>query len=74
LLQPSRVQALSGADEIVVTDDVLSLPDAADVAVHSLRGAQSARSRLEARGEVVQVAADRVHGGERDVNLFGNRL
>ena len=52
----ARVQSLAGADEIVVTDDVLSLPGAAEL----LAGLQVDRSAVELKGIAGDVAVHRV--------------
>ena len=53
----ARVQSLAGADEIVVTDDVLSLPGAAELVC----GLQVDRSAVELKGIAGDVAVHRVH-------------
>ena len=53
----ARVQSLAGADEIVVTDDVLSLPGAAEL----VGGLQVDRSAVELKGIAGDVAVHRVH-------------
>jgi class 3 adenylate cyclase len=53
----ARVQSLAGADEIVVTDDVLSLPGAAEL----VAGLQVDRSAVELKGIAGDVAVHRVH-------------
>ena len=52
----ARVQSLAGADEIVVTDDVLSLPGAAEL----VAGLQVDRSAVELKGIAGDVAVHRV--------------
>ena len=53
----ARVQALAGADEVVVTDDVLSHPGAAEL----IAGLEIERSAVELRGIVGDVAVHRLH-------------
>ena len=53
----ARVQSLAGADEIVVTDDVLSLPGAAEL----VGGLQVDRSAVELKGIAGDIAVHRVH-------------
>ena len=52
----ARVQALAGADEIVVTDDVLSLPGAAEL----VSGLQIDRSAVALKGIAGDVAVHRL--------------
>ena len=52
----ARVQALAGADEVVVTDDVLSHPGAAEL----IAGLEIERSAVELRGIAGDVAVHRL--------------
>ena len=54
----ARVQALSGADEIVVTDDVLSLPGAAEL----VADLEIERSTVQLKGIAGDVAVHRLRG------------
>jgi class 3 adenylate cyclase len=54
----ARVQALSGADEIVVTDDVLSLPGAAEL----VADLEIERSAVQLKGIAGDVAVHRLRG------------
>ena len=54
----ARVQALAGADEIVVTDYVLSLPGAAEL----VAGFQLESSAVQLKGIAGDVAVHRVGG------------
>jgi class 3 adenylate cyclase len=52
----ARVQALAGADEIVVTDDILSLPGAAQL----VAGLQLERSAVQLKGVAGDVPVHRL--------------
>jgi class 3 adenylate cyclase len=52
----ARVQALAGADEIVVTDDVLSLPGATEL----VAGLEIERSAVQLKGIAGDVAVHRL--------------
>ena len=54
----ARVQALSGADEIVVTDDVMSLPGAAEL----VADLEIERSAVQLKGIAGDVAVHRLRG------------
>jgi class 3 adenylate cyclase len=54
----ARVQALSGADEIVVTDDVLSLPGAAEL----VADLEIEKSAVQLKGIAGDVAVHRLRG------------
>ena len=55
----SRVQALAAADEIVVTDDVLSLPGAREL----VAGLEIDSSAVELKGIAGDVRIHRLRGG-----------
>ena len=54
----ARVQALSGANEIVVTDDVLSLPGAAEL----VAGLEIESSAAQVKGIAGDIAVHRLRG------------